>query len=560
MFSSRLGDSIPSETPHAVSVSLPTWRSNIGYEEGADWVVSQMKTGYPRFFFHEYIQKLGNTIISKHGKSWEQALLFPSLKIASQCALHFYSQEPLLSRDKLRLIMISPKTMEEFHLAKPTFFAIIYPRDHHKIAKSFWQHAGQGISSRQAEYIILAYESGRLQDTEIDLAMELKKEQKQCRGPRRYQKMASIHHTVHSPSPPPKEGALDFTKSKMLEGPEFARFVEERFGRNLDLSFAPNAKLAIRRRIAGCIAPDANRNSIPDCSNIRSINRVAGLAEEDVYLYPTGMSAIFNTHRTILAARGPMKSVCYGFSYCDTLKILQKWGPGCLFYGHCTVAELDDLEQKLIMGERFLALFCEFPSNPLLKSPDMSRIRSLADRFDFLVVVDETVGNFLNVNVLPFADVVVSSLTKIFSGDANAMGGSAVFNPSHKYHQLLKGILATDYEDNYWPEDAIFMERNSRDFALRIGRINKNAEAIFEVLRAHPQTKEVFYPKYNSTRELYDRCRNPDGGYGGLLTVTFYNNEDATAFYDSLDTAKGPSLGTNFTLRQVSAYYDFDGF
>ena len=47
----------------------------------------------------------------------------------------------------------------------------------------------------------------------------------------------------------------------------------------------------------------------------------------------------------------------------------------------------------------------------------------MADEFKFLVVVDETIGNFLNVNVMPYADVLVSSLTKIFSGDSNVMGG-----------------------------------------------------------------------------------------------------------------------------------------
>ena len=68
-------------------------------------------------------------------------------------------------------------------------------------------------------------------------------------------------------------------------------------------------------------------------------------------------------------------------------------------------------------------MFTEFPGNPLLKSPDLRRIRELADKYDFVVVIDETVGNFLNVNVLPYADVVVSSLTKVFSGDSNVMGG-----------------------------------------------------------------------------------------------------------------------------------------
>lgn len=111
------------------------------------------------------------------------------------------------------------------------------------------------------------------------------------------------------------------------------------------------------------------------------------------------------------------------FPYIDTLKILEKFGPGCLFYGFGSSEELDDLEKRLQQGERFLAFFCEFPGNPLLKSPDLTRIRQLADQYVFAVVVDETIGNFLNVHVLPYADIVVSSLTKVFSGDSNVMGG-----------------------------------------------------------------------------------------------------------------------------------------
>ncbi len=68
MPSFALGESIPPDTAHvslsspatllaaasdaftqAVSVSLPTWQSNVGYEEGEDWVVGRMTTGYPRY-------------------------------------------------------------------------------------------------------------------------------------------------------------------------------------------------------------------------------------------------------------------------------------------------------------------------------------------------------------------------------------------------------------------------------------------------------------------------------------------------------------------------------
>jgi len=187
----------------------------------------------------------------------------------------------------------------------------------------------------------------------------------------------------------------------------------------------------------------------------------------------------------------------------DTLKILEKWGPGCYFYGHASSAELDELETKLDSGEKILALFCEFPSNPLLIAPDLKRIRQLADKYEFVVVIDETIGNFINIAVLDCADIVVSSLTKIFSGDSNVMGGryshpfsnvSLVLNPHQKFYTQLKTTMTTLYEDVFWPQDAVFLERNSRDFIARIHRINLNAEAVCEVLLASPRGTPTSLP------------------------------------------------------------------
>ena len=344
-----------------------------------------------------------------------------------------------------------------------------------------------------------------------------------------------------------------------VDSKDYVRFVEERFGRNLDVSLAKQAKEAIRRRIAGALSTNVESLETTDISiPLPLTSRVRDISEDDVYLYPSGMSSIFNTHQLLLACRGSMKSISFGFPYIDTLKILQKWGPGCLFYGHGSSEDIDDLERRCMSGERFLGLFCEFPGNPLLKTPDLERLRSLANRFDFAIVVDETIGNFINVDVLQWADVVVSSLTKVFTGECNVMGGSAVLNAEKRYYAQIKSMLKSDLEDNYWPEDAIFMERNSRDFISRIQRINRNAEAICDTLKASPIVQNVFYPKYNSSRPFYDKCRNPGGGYGGLLSVTFKTAQQAMTFFDKLDTAKGPSLGTNFTLSSpyvILAHY-----
>lgn len=56
--SETLGHAVPPFTSHAISVSLPTWRDNVGYEEGEKRVVQAMVTGYPRFFIHLSIQKV----------------------------------------------------------------------------------------------------------------------------------------------------------------------------------------------------------------------------------------------------------------------------------------------------------------------------------------------------------------------------------------------------------------------------------------------------------------------------------------------------------------------
>jgi len=408
--------------------------------------------------------------------------------------------------------------------------AVVYPSGEHPVAKQFWQHGGDGVSSRRAEFCQRELEEGLLVEKSSVQAMP----SRVTKGPKRYSRMSQDKGPWKPPSPP-------------ADAPDISRFVEERFGRNLDLAFVRHAKLAVRRRIAGTLKSSVGPQDALSLSR-EGGRDVEGFTEADVFLYPTGMSAIFNSHRILMLALGAAKSVCYGFPYIDTLKVLEKFGPGCHFYGNGAQADLDDLEQKLESGEHILALFCEFPSNPLLKSPDLRRVRSLADKYNFAVIIDETVGNFLNVHVMPYADVLVSSLTKVFSGDSNVMGGSLVLNPKGRYYSILKETLQTEYEDNLWAEDALFLERNSRDFISRIERINANAEAVCQLLLPHPRIKQVYYPKYSPSREFYDRCRCPNGGYGGLLSTTFYSLEDAILFFDELDSAKGPSLGTNFTL------------
>ncbi|KAK2698255.1 hypothetical protein QWA68_001582 [Fusarium oxysporum] len=543
-----LGESIPPDTAHAVSVSLPTWKANVGYEEGEDWVVNRMTTGYPRFFVHKGIQAFAKDIVDRYGSPGQQAMLFPTPRVANRC-LDFILQRisPELASQVRNIDFTLDKSKELSPVLKKltsTISAVVYPSEVFPIAKQYWQHTGEGTSSRRAEFCHGLFKDDLLIPAARSRTPPEASQGRPFRGPRRYTRPGSIDG-VSSPAPSTPKQPSPETPVESLES---SRFLEERFGRNLDLSMVERAKSAIRRRIAGAMAHDIDLNNGPLPAMTSNTRGMPNLEESDVYLYPAGMNAIFNAHRALLHAREPAQSINFGFPYVDTLKILQKFGPGCLFYGHASAEDLDDLEARLKNGERFLGLFCEFPGNPLLTCPDLTRIRKLADEYDFAVVVDETIGTFSNINVLPVADVVVSSLTKIFSGDSNVMGGGLVLNPESKYYRTLKTTMNEIYEDNYWPEDVIFMERNSRDFESRVVRINANSDAICEVLRTHPLVKSIYYPKYNDSKSHYEKVRLPDGGYGGLLSVVFQQKEHAQAFFDALPLAKGPSLGTNFTL------------
>ncbi|RDA90345.1 hypothetical protein CP533_4135, partial [Ophiocordyceps camponoti-saundersi (nom. inval.)] len=544
--------SIPPDTAHAISVSLPTWKANIGYEEGQEWVVSKLETGYPRFAFLPRSESpimlscspaLSLHVELHHGRPGQRAMLFSTSSSAVRCVAyirHYASCDVAASEDILDLVVDATKCSSPLlRWLSPTLHVAFFDKEAYCFAKQYWQHTGDGVSSRRAEFYLDLLRN----DILIPLPVDNPTQGWSQKGPRRYRpKSTSFNRTV-------TDTRLSSCRH-VGEDEESHRFLEERFGRNLDLGMIDQAKVAVRRRIAGLLTQDNDiQNGFRLPSSGPSSEARRAVKDNDVFLFPNGMNAIFNVHRTLLAAHGQLPSVSFGFPYVDTLKILQKFGPGCLFLGRGSSDDLDELESLLRSGERYLALFCEFPGNPLLTCPDLQRIRSLADRFDFAVVVDETIGTFANINVLPLADVVVSSLTKIFSGESNVMGGGAIFNPQGKHYTLLKRVMSEEiYEDAYWPEDMIFMERNSRDFLPRVRRINVNAEAICRVLRGSPLVKSLYYPMFNPSKDHYDAQRQPQGGYGGLVSVVFHRRKQAHAFFDAINTAKGPSLGTNFTL------------
>ena len=112
------------------------------------------------------------------------------------------------------------------------------------------------------------------------------------------------------------------------------------------------------------------------------------------------------------------------------MHLQKKWGPGCHFFGHGSSSDLDEIENILkdalatsSDSPPVFAFFTEIPSNPLLRTPDLARLRALADKYDIPIILDDTISNLVNVDVLAYADILATSLSKIFSGAVNVTGG-----------------------------------------------------------------------------------------------------------------------------------------
>lgn len=69
-----LGSAVPN-VPHAISVSLPTFRDNVDYEEGAPRVVNAMVSGYPRFFVNLKVKEViycSGVVVTVVGGDWKE--------------------------------------------------------------------------------------------------------------------------------------------------------------------------------------------------------------------------------------------------------------------------------------------------------------------------------------------------------------------------------------------------------------------------------------------------------------------------------------------------------
>ncbi|ETI28032.1 hypothetical protein G647_00481 [Cladophialophora carrionii CBS 160.54] len=530
-----MGTALPPAPRHAITVHLPTWRSIERFNDRDPTLFAQLKSMYPRFVLHRDVLELTQKIIefADLDSQAQGCYIFPSRQVATMCidfATAAARGEGTISRDR-----ISTRTFRIRGDPLPiVLYTVIFPVERTSTVHSFWLNAGVGISSRLAEDCLTSIDS-------------LTEGQQECK-PTDAEKAST---TVVS--------ALSTTTA-----------------------WTTPAHTTLQERISMMLnrAPAAGAARGPRTTTSTSTGTVTELSvsvsPSDVYLFPTGMAAIYWTHRIVLSQfDGP--SALFGFSFHSTIHVLQDFGPGVEFFGLGDESDLLKLEGHLASrheqsaanptasgSSQVQAIWAEFPTNPLLRVADLRRLRDLATRYSTLLIVDDTIGSFANVDVLAVADIVVTSLTKSFSGFADVMAGSAVLSPLSRHYAALKTLFDTTYRADpgvgLYVRDAAQLALNSRTYLSRTSILNANAEAVVNFLAVKAEdplssVKAVFYP--TTSEEMVQnyapflRVPTPEfprPGYGCLFSVEFQDLPSVIAFYDNLHVHMGPHLGAHRTI------------
>ena len=213
-------------------------------------------------------------------------MLMPSKKIAEQCEAFIRHRAavagiPASVRYLHYTIHSQGASTQASQCAE--LHVVFFHADLNACAKEFWEYTGLGISSRFAEHCISLLPD---EDKENQELWELVKQ-------------------VSGTAMPPDESG----KNQSIH-------VGERSGGDPSLNDGALAKQVLRRRIAGAITTgkvqDGPYNGTQDIEIGRGGRGVQDVSEDDVFLFSTGMSAIWKAYNVCLQARGQTKSVIFG--------------------------------------------------------------------------------------------------------------------------------------------------------------------------------------------------------------------------------------------------------
>ena len=180
--------------------------------------------------------------------------------------------------------------------------------------------------------------------------------------------------------------------------------------------------------------------------------------------------------------------------------------------------DLNDLDAvQAALQPNTKMIWCETPTNPLLKLVDIARLSQFAKQHGLLLAVDNTFSSPILQRPLELgADIVMHSATKYLNGHSDIVGGMIVVNTPELAEQMT--FLQNAVGGIQGPFDSFLALRGLKTLHLRMKAHCENAQFIAERLEAHPAVEKVAYPGLGSHPQ-HALAKTQMHGFGGMVSV-----------------------------------------
>jgi cystathionine gamma-synthase len=271
---------------------------------------------------------------------------------------------------------------------------------------------------------------------------------------------------------------------------------------------------------------------------------------DSIILTNSGMNAIYRAFQAasdFQRSRGRTIWIQLGWLYLDTMAVIEKLGNGP--ENRRVILSVEDLEtlRSVIAecGDQLAGLVTEAPSNPLIQTPDLETVADLVRSAGGLMIVDPSVASAYNVDVLPHADLVVTSLTKYAAWEGDVIAGAILVSDDCPQAGRLRAELARDTDPPY--------NRDSARLAFQVDRgpevtrkIDRQTREVATFLEHHPKVTRVFWAEAEDQLASFQKLLRPGGGPGALISIDLA--VPLESFYDRVALPKGPSFGITTSL------------
>jgi cystathionine gamma-lyase len=171
-------------------------------------------------------------------------------------------------------------------------------------------------------------------------------------------------------------------------------------------------------------------------------------------------------------------------------------------------------------------IWCETPTNPLLKIVDIARLAEFARKRGIRLAVDNTFSSPILQRPLELgAHLVMHSATKYLNGHSDMVGGMLVVGDDAELAEQMT-FLQNAVGAVQGPFDSFLALRGLKTLHLRMRAHCDNAGELATWLDGHPAIEKVVYPGLGSHPQ-HELAKRQMDGFGGMISIWIKGGEDS---------------------------------